>query len=531
MKLKHILFSFLLSFTVLFANAQGEAPENWFNLDLEKDSVLGVSTERAYNEVLKGRESKKIIVAVIDDGIDYKHEDLKNVIWINKGEIAGNGIDDDKNGYVDDVHGWNFIGGKNGDVGDDTYEVTRLFAKYAEKYEDMDTDTIKRLSKKERKEYELYTNRVKSDFLEKYYEAADGYFRVQEFATAIEDIEKALDGKVTAESLKEYKAKTKMEEIAVRNMIAFLGYGMTMENLKSQFEPAIKQYKDQVDVSFNTTFDNRSIVGDDYSNPNERIYGNNNYRGPNGDHGSHVAGIIGAVRNNTLGMKGVADNVEIMVVRVVPNGDERDKDVANGIRYAVDNGASVINMSFGKTYSPYKSVVDEAVKYAAEKDVLLIHAAGNDGANIDKVIHYPTDNYLKKGRAKNWIEVGASDWKLDSMLTASFSNYGIKNVDLFAPGVQINSTTPDDKYAAFSGTSMASPVTAGVAALIRSYFPNLTAEQVKEILMKTVTKIDIKVRKPGTGDKVKLKKLCIAGGVVNAHKAVELAAKTKGKKK
>lgn len=531
MKLKHILFSLSLSFAALLVGAQEEAPKNWFNLDLEKDSVFGVSTERAYNEILKGRESKKIIVAVIDDGIDYKHEDLKDVIWVNKDEIAGNGIDDDKNGYVDDVHGWNFIGGKDGNVGDDTYEVTRLFAKYAAKYDDMDTDTLKRLSKEERKEYKLYTEHVKLDFLEKYYEAANGYFRVKEIGDAIEKIEKDLDGNVTKETLSEYEAKSTMEKLAVRNMIAFLGYGMTMDDLKAQFAPAIEHYQNQVDVSFNTSFNNRNIVGDDYSNPNERIYGNNDYRGPNGDHGSHVAGIIGAIRNNTIGMKGVADNIEIMVIRVVPNGDERDKDVANGIRYAVDNGASVVNMSFGKTYSPYKSVVDEAVKYAAEKDVLLVHAAGNDGADIDVQIHYPTDNYLKKGRAKNWIEVGASDWKLDSMLTASFSNYGIKNVDLFAPGVEINSTTPDDKYAAFSGTSMASPVTAGVAALIRSYFPTLTAEQVKEILMKTVTKVDIDVRKPGTKDKVKLKKLCITGGVVNAYKAAELAAKTKGKKK
>lgn len=527
MKLKHILFSFALSFAVLGAAAQ-EAPENWFNLDLEKDSVFGVSTERAYNEILKGRESKKIIVAVIDDGIDNKHEDLKDIIWVNKDEIAGNGIDDDKNGYIDDVHGWNFIGGKDGNVGDDTYEVTRLFRQYSNKYEGASMDT---LTKAEKKEYKLYTERVKPDFLEKFYEAANSYLRIQEILDAIDKIEKDLDGKVTKETLSEYKSKTKIEELAVRNLIAFMGYGMGVEDVKGQFEGAIGHYREQVNVSFNVNYDNRDVVGDNYKDATERIYGNNDYRGPNGGHGSHVAGIIGAVRTNTLGMKGVADNVEIMIIRVVPNGDERDKDVANGIRYAVDNGASVINMSFGKTYSPYKSVVDKAVKYAAEKDVLLVHAAGNDAANIDEIIHYPTDKFLKKGKAKNWIEVGASAWQLGDKLTASFSNYGVKNVDLFAPGVDINSTTPDDKYAAFSGTSMASPVTAGVAALIRSYFPTLTAEQVKEILMKTVTKVDIEVRKPGTKDNVKLKKLCISGGVVNAYKAAELAAKTKGKKK
>ncbi len=527
MKLKHTLFSLALSLVLLSAVAQ-EAPENWFNLDLEKDSVFGVSTERAYDEILKGRKSKKIIVAVIDNGTDDDHEDLKDIIWVNKGEIAGNGIDDDKNGYIDDVHGWNFIGGKNGDVGDDTYEVTRLFREYSVKYDEVDLDT---LTKKEKKEYKLYTDRVKPDFLAKFYDAANNYLRIKEIIDAADKIVKDLGANVTKESVEKYDAQTRAEKLAVRNIIAFMGFGMDIEDMKNQFKAAIGHYEEQVNVSFNTSHNNRDIVGDNYTDVTERNYGNNNYEGPDGGHGSHVAGIIGAIRTNALGIKGVANNIEIMVVRVVPNGDERDKDVANGIRYAVDNGASIINMSFGKTYSPYKGAVDAAVKYAAEKDVLLIHAAGNDGANIDEVIHYPTDNYLKKGRAKNWIEVGATAWKLGNELTASFSNYGKKNVDLFAPGVEINSTTPDNNYAAFSGTSMAAPVTAGVAALIRSYFPTLTAEQVKYILMKTVTKVDIKVRKPGTKENVKLSKLCISGGVVNAYKAAELAAKTKGKKK
>lgn len=529
MKLKHILFSLALGFAAFTLHAQNETPENWFNLDLEKDSVFGVSTERAYEEVLKGRESKTVVVAVIDDGIDYKHEDLKDIIWVNKGEIPGNGIDDDKNGYIDDVHGWNFIGGKDGrNVGDDTYEVTRLFAKYSAKYENANKDTF---NKEQKKEYELYTKEVKPAFLEKFYEAANTYLRITEIVDAVDAIEEKLGGEVTAEKIEDYEPVGHAEELAVTNIKIFLGYGMGMEDIKAQLAGAIGHYKEQVEVSFNTSFNNRDIVGDNYADPTERYYGNNDYRGPNGDHGSHVAGIIGAVRTNSLGMKGVADNVKIMVIRVVPNGDERDKDVANGIRYAVDNGASVINMSFGKTFSPYKEVVDEAVKYAAEHDVLLVHAAGNEAKDIDVEIHYPTDNYLKKGRAKNWLEVGATSWKLGKTLTASFSNYGKKNVDVWAPGVDINSTIPDNKYAAFSGTSMASPVTAGVAALIRSYYPDLTAEQVKDILMKSVTEVEIEVRVPGKKETTKLKKISITGGVVNAYKAAQLAAKTKGKKK
>lgn len=294
---------------------------------------------------------------------------------------------------------------------------------------------------------------------------------------------------------------------------------------------AVEHYKKEVEKSFNPSFDPRGIVGDNYEDASERYYGNNDYRGPNGDHGTHVAGIIAAIRNNNLGVRGVADNVRIMIIRVVPDGDERDKDVANGIRYAVDNGATVVNMSFGKAFTFNKQVVDEAVKHAAEKDVLLVHAAGNEALNIDKQLHYPTDTYQGGGTAKNWLEVGACMHVLDSNLAAEFSNWGKKNVDVFAPGVEINSTIPDNRYAAFSGTSMASPVTAGVAALLRSYFPELTAEQVKDVMMKSVTKITIDVVVPGTGKKEKMTNLCKTGGVVNAYKAVELAMKTKGKRK
>lgn len=528
--MKKLLLAVVLLAAVINVRAQeeGGAPENWFNLDLQKDSVLGVSTERAYNELLKGKTSKTVIVAVIDDGIDWKHEDLKDIIWVNEDEVPGNGIDDDNNGYIDDVHGWNFIGGKNGNVKEDTYEVTRLFVMYSKKFADVD---VSKLTKADKKLYEYYKNEVKPAFLEQYYDNNVTYTRINNIVQAMEKIEKSVGGEVTIDKLKNYKPADKAEDLALKNMIAFMGYGMTMDDVKEQFKAATDQYKGQVEKSFNPDFDPRPIVGDNYENADERNYGNNDYRGPNGDHGSHVAGIIAAIRNNTTGIKGVADNVRIMIVRVVPDGDERDKDVANGIRYAVDNGATVINMSFGKGFTYNKKVVDDAVKHAMEKDVLLVHGAGNDAENNDTEPNFPNDKFENGKKAKNWLEVGANTWEYDSNLTAPFSNYGAKNVDVFAPGVMINSTIPDDKYAAFSGTSMASPVTAGVAALIRSYFPELTAEQVKNIIIKSVTKIEIPVNIPGTETKVKFKKLCVSGGVVNAYQAVQLAMKTKGKKK
>lgn len=300
---------------------------------------------------------------------------------------------------------------------------------------------------------------------------------------------------------------------------------------------AIDYFAGQAEYNYNPDLEVRSIVGDNYADSYERYYGNNDVKGPDAFHGTHVAGIIGATRGNGIGIDGLADNVKIMGVRAVPDGDERDKDVANSIIYAVDNGASVINMSFGKGYSWDKKAVDKAVKYAQKHDVLLIHAAGNDGQNNDVTNNFPRAEYEKRGlfgpkKAKNWIEVGALSWKDGEDMVARFSNYGKKNVDLFAPGVQIYSTAPDNEYKNASGTSMASPVVAGVAAVIRSYYPRLTAEQVKDVLMSTtVMTKDAKVKTPGTGELVPFSELCVSGGVVNAYEAAKKAATVKGKKK
>jgi cell wall-associated protease len=295
----------------------------------------------------------------------------------------------------------------------------------------------------------------------------------------------------------------------------------------------------KLSIAYNTDFDPRSaIVKDNYADKLEKIYGNNIYEGPDATHGTHVGGIVGAIRDNKKGNDGIATNVKLMVIRAVPDGDERDKDVANAIRYAVDNGASIINMSFGKGYSPEKSIVDEAVKYAEKNDVLLVHAAGNSEADNDVTPNFP-NAYLgksgfifkKKRYAKNWIEVGALSFQKDKDMVAGFSNYGAKTVDLFAPGVQIFATTPNNQYAFLQGTSMASPVVAGVAAVLRSQFPSLSAVQVKEVLMKSVVPFTTMVKKPGTDKEVPFNTLSVSGGVVNMFKAYELAEKTKGKKK
>lgn len=529
--MKRILISAIVLSALVF-NAQNKRPDNWFNLDPSNDKVNGVSTDRSYKELLKDKTSTTIIVGVIDSGVDFEHEDLKNVMWTNTGEIAGNGIDDDKNGYVDDIHGWNFIGGKDGkNVSDDNLEMTRLMRKLKPKYEGKSDTDFK--TKEEKEELKLYTA-VKEDYTKTKEKFEGTYGKYKFIYDGLANLNEKLKGKfgvskITSKELENYTTGDKAEGQIKDFAMATMKDGQTsMDDLMGGLKEAVDYFKTFVEYGLNMDFDPRAIVGDDYNNPNERYYGNNDCNGPDSFHGTHVAGIIAASRNNGIGMDGVAANVKIMAVRCVPAGDERDKDVANSIRYAVDNGAKIINMSFGKKYAWDKKVVDDAVKYAESKGVLLVHAAGNDNVDIDVVTHYPCKKFAGKGEASNFIDIGALSWVGDDKLVATFSNYGKKTVDLFSPGVDIYSTTPKNGYKDASGTSMASPVTCGVAAVLKSYYPNLTPQQIKKILIKSSLKTykGKKVVKPGTKDElVKFEKLGKNGGIVNLYEAIKMADK------
>lgn len=520
-----------------------EVPQDWFLRDPETEKVQGVSTERTYSTLLKGKPSRTILVAVIDSGIDIEHEDLKDIIWVNEDEIAGNGVDDDKNGFVDDIHGWNFIGGKEGNVNEDTYEVTREFARLKPKYENFDE---KKLNKRNRAEYE-YWQRVKTKYendsknsqeqLKKY---EDQFMVYSQAFLNIKFCDSLLSQKLGAPVTKSSLASIQADNDTINNAKEYLSriLGNYEEDIKvaefleeiaigiEQLKEGVDHYRTAVEYGYNPEFNSRTIVGDDPNNLAEKGYGNNDVEGPDPQHGTHVAGIIGANRNNELGVKGIADNVRIMSVRAVPNGDERDKDVANAIIYAVDNGAQIINMSFGKSFSPQKEYVDKAVQYAESKGVLLIHAAGNDGRDLDKDYNYPNRKIGKEKEARNWLEVGASSWGADADFVGSFSNYGKKSVDVFAPGVQIYSTTPENTYTELQGTSMACPATSGVAAILMSYFPHLTGTQVKEIIRQSTRKFDgLKVGRPGSkgAEDVQFRELSSSGGLINAYEAVKLA--------
>ncbi len=544
---KHTLIVLLLAlrFGGVFAQSSINVYDKAWHLKDPATLTYGIKLEQAYTDLLKQKTpKKKIIVAVIDSGIDTAHEDLKPVIWRNEKEIARNGIDDDKNGYVDDTNGWNFIGGKDGsNVGKDSYEAARVYYKYKPEFGDKTIDEIS-LTEEKKKAFQIYS-KAKFQLESQAKEAAMYVLILKDIVAKLppaDSILKIALGKqqYTGDELANF---TTSEPTVAKARAALLGFFQQTKQMEStntaliseliQFYEGEKSKMEAIEKEPKRY--RAEIVKDNYDNPNDRFYGNNDLMGTDASHGTHVSGIIGASRNNNIGINGVADHVAIMPIRAVPDGDEHDKDIANAIRYAVDNGAWVINMSFGKSFSPEKSWVDEAVKYASSKGVLLVHAAGNDAKNLDIEDNFPSRNFNNDTLQpfSNWITVGASG-ATKKEIAATFSNYGKREVDVFAPGVRIYSTIPGgNTYGEMDGTSMASPVVAGLAALILSHYPDLTPEQVISIIKTSSTKITDKITiKPGTEDEeVSLLDLSSTGGVVNAYEALKLAAITKGERK
>jgi subtilisin family serine protease len=537
---KIALPSLLLTCFTFSVQAQGNsrkaAPDGWHLLDNTQDGYPGISLNKAY-EFLRSQKlkSKQIVVAVIDSGIDTLHEDLTGVLWVNAKEIPGNSIDDDNNGYVDDVNGWNFIGGKDGrNVKEDSYEMTRVYHKYKNRFKGLiNPDT---LSTADKEIYEMWEKaRTKTEGNAE--EQVDLPMMKRVLASLQKNdsiLRQEMNKKsFTGTELGEYIPTTDAGKRA-KNAFYYLiknnnALSSTNEEFLNGFNDFVKEEERKAAAVDKEPVDLRKeIVKDNEEDFNDRFYGNNDIMASTPMHGTHVSGIIAAQRGNNKGVDGIADNVRIMTIRAVPDGDEHDKDIALAIRYAVDNGAKVVNMSFGKSFSPQKYWVDEAVKYAESKGVLLVHAAGNDGANIDTVDNFPNATLKTlNARANNWITVGASasgDVR-SSSLTAFFSNYGKKEVDVFAPGFRIYSTLPGgDTYGNLDGTSMAAPVVAGIAALTLSYFPELTPQQLKMVIETSAQAPGLNVKTPGTGATTPMSELSKTGGLVNAFEAVKLAA-------
>jgi cell wall-associated protease len=508
----------------------------WQLKDFRRDSVYGAGVNRAYDELLKDKKPHPVIVAVIDVGVDTSHEDLVGHIWTNVKEIPGNGVDDDHNGYTDDVHGWNFLGSKSGEN-----IITESFESYREYYRLKNTPLVKGGGKKADS---LYHDKVKKYFLRDSLQAEqsvsllDSILPQMRSADSILKISLHKDPIYIRDVMTYQPTDSVFSQAKNSTMMYFRKYGITPDMSLGRFIGEAEEYlqmsRNELRVfSGDPNEVRRKIVGDHYNDPDDKDYGNNNVSAGNPEHGTHVAGIIAASRGNGKGMDGIDDRVYIMSLRVVPEGDERDKDIALAIRYAVDNGALVINMSFGKYFSPGKKWVDDAIRYAADHDVLLVHAAGNEARNLDSVADYPTPNYLSGGRNSCcYITVGATSGGPDSLLMARYSNYGKKEVDLFAPGVRIYSTVPGNLYASYSGTSMAAPVVTGIAALLLEYYPFLSAAQLKYILMQSVMKLPgIQVKWMPAGKTVDFTQLSVSGGIVNAYNAMLLAATIKGGRK
>ena len=512
----------------------------WSHMDLQTDSIPGMSILKAY-QFLEGKKGVSVIVAIADSGIDVEHEDLTGVIWVNPLEIAGNNKDDDKNGYVDDVHGWNFLGNKAGVmVRADQLELTRIVKQGMDQFGSTKASEISDLDKaafetyvklKEKHSKSLNAHTLKIEDLE------NTAKRIAQILQNFKEVKASL-GKVelTVENLKSARPESVLLAMKIADVVNMLTNGLSEVEVLDYKKQIIKEKTaNEASKAYDLDFNARASLGDSLYNIADAFYGNNNVIGAKDfeSHGTHVAGIVAASRDNGKGVNGVANHVKIMAVRVVPDGDEHDKDVALGIRYAVDNGAKVINTSFGKAYSPNKKWVYDAIIYAAKKEVLIVNAAGNDGKDIDVEETFPNDSSdLIHEIADNVLTVGAMSLHYDEQLPATFSNYGKINVDVFAPGVGIYASYPNDAYESISGTSMAAPSVSGVAALVRSYYPMLSASQVKHILMNSGMKINFDVIKPGTeAERVPFSELSVSGRVVNAYNALKMADRIANGKK
>ena len=479
----------------------------WSHLDIATDTIPGVSLDKAYKELVRAK-SKTVIVAVIDSGIDIEHEDLAGKIWVNVGEIPNNGKDDDNNGYIDDVNGWNFLGGSD----NEQLEYVRLIA--SNDTANPRFEEAKELLSNER---EGLTNSKAR------YEGIKAQLGLSD-AALTKQLNKKTYSKEEVNNI-----KTEDEELLKHIEVIKQSFGFGFDSiaeLMKQLDAGLKSFNERLEYNLNVDFDGRKIVGDNPNDLSDRLYGDGSVMARKGrSHGTHVSGIIAANRNNSLGVRGAADNVKIMAIRNTPNGDEYDKDVALGVYYAVDNGAKVINMSFGKGFSPHSQWVRGAIAYAADNDVLIVAAAGNDATDTDIVNYYPNDQVgIGEEVANNFIKVGATGPKYGSSVLAGYSNYGKNTVDVFAPGSQIYSTYPKQTYEYAQGTSMASPLVAGVAALIFSQYPKLSAAQVKEILMNSGLSINKKVSLEN-GEVVPFSDLSRSGKIINAYNALIMASK------
>lgn len=537
-----ILWLLLMNVThVAFAQVELDTSyvvsKKWHYLDPVQDTVYGISLYKAYDFLSTFPQKRKCVVAVIDGGGELDHVDLKNVLWTNKGEIPGNGIDDDNNGYIDDVHGWNFLGKPDGTTFQDGIsEGDREFLKLSHRYFGRDPTMTP-----EQRMYFGTKVIPNSNFAKGYLQATGipGYVKyIEDFCTFI-----STNFRDKQEvSVRKAIEKMQADETLRKDRERYNAFGYFVVRLDSLKNVPLDQYEEHLVQNFekwgtaaitklNEDVKKGREIEAEKIDPvtNKRYQGNGNLASLSMEHGTHVGGIIGADRHNNSDFFGIAD-VELMFVRVLAGKgcDEEDQDVANAIRYAVDNGANIINMSFGKFLSIDPKSVEKALEYAKKKGVMVVMAAGNETVNRDVVARYPQCN----SKSENIIVVGASDPR---GMTTVFSNFGKKTVHVFAPGFKIYSAFPGSSYKELSGTSMAAPVVTGIVALLWNYFPELKPKDLKKIILDTgIEGAKWTVRRRIDADKYKelsFKDMSVTGKIVNAENAVKKAAEIAAKKK
>ena len=502
------LGSLFLPVLASLAQYPADVDSSWHLQDPRTSPYVGAAVLPAWEKLDRMVPKDIVVVAVIDDGTEFGHYDLFENAWENMNEEPFNDLDDDGNGYVDDVYGWNFLVDSTGE--------SIIHARYQVPWAVHLADSLTERGEALPAWLDAATLGICREYMEEL--ETDQWYNGQ-FAGWAEWLGEAFEEAMGRElrSLEEvvyWKKELPLRRSDVKLVKTFLKDGWAMQD----FEELTDDYWNGELYHLNPNYNPRSATEP------ERGYGSLYSATSSSNHGTHVSGIIGASRDNDGGVNGVAGGVcQIMPLRAVPDGDELDKDVANAIRYAVDNGAKLINMSFGKPLSPQRDLVMSAMRYAAENDVLMVHAAGNDAVNADLVPSYPNvgDDELIQSC---FLSVGATTAFSKELLVADFSNYGPTTVDLFAPGDEIYSLANDNETMWMGGTSMAAPVVTGVAALIRAYFPTLSAAEVKTLLVSTVYQPEGEFLLPGSGrEKVPFSELCRSGGVVNADNAVNQA--------
>ena len=532
-----------------------QADLDWYNCSFDKDGVYGAEVNKAY-DFLKGKKIKKRpVVALIGSGMDIEHEDLKQAIWVNPKEKA-DGKDNDKNGLVDDINGWNFLGGKDGQVMEATMrEGDREFLRLKDKYADyifdgknynkvIDGKLTKVADPENIEEYNYYRNQVLPEspmagtysgwqltyvlkaYADKFDQMMKERFPGKELTEA--DFSICYDPKAPRDSLSEVSFMMCAMGFGVyktdkwETVYAGIKSGAQIEQAKAEYERKVGQFGAD---------GRKDIIGDNYLDINDNKYGNNVLLTADAAIGTMEAGISVAKRENGLGGNGIMDQAEIMTLRVAANGEPYLKDIALAIRYAVDHQADIIMLPVQNTLYPedQKKWISEALEYAESKGVFCVTPAWEGAQDLAVETYYPNRWMTGKKELTNLMVVCSSDKNGNPSMN---SNYGAKEVDLYAPGMEIYSTYTGDTYQSGTGLGLAAATTVGVAALIKAYYPHLTGTQIRNILLETVTsRKDAEVEKgivvdgKPTQDLFLFGDLCLSGGIINAYQAVVAADK------